>query len=108
MAQNSKIEWTDCTFNPWQGCHEISPACDHCYARAGARRFGRGEWSVDGSRWLPSDEYWLQPLKWNRQAAEAGVRRRVFCGSMCDVFEKRVDLDVQRARLWPLSRRRVI
>jgi protein gp37 len=102
MAEKSKIEWTHSTFNPWQGCHEVSPACDHCYARSGARRFGRGDWGKDGLRWFPSEKYWLQPLRWNRQAGEAGQRRRVFCGSMCDVFEKRADLDSQRERLWPL------
>lgn len=102
MAEKSKIEWTHSTFNPWQGCHEVSPACDHCYARSAARRFGRGDWSKDGLRWFPSESYWLHPLRWNRQAREAGERRRVFCGSMCDIFEKRADLDSQRERLWPL------
>ena len=32
MSANSKIEWTDHTFNPWIGCTKVSPACDHCYA----------------------------------------------------------------------------
>lgn len=32
MARDSKIEWTDHTFNPWWGCAKVSPACDHCYA----------------------------------------------------------------------------
>jgi len=32
MADQSAIEWTDSTFNPWIGCTKISPACDHCYA----------------------------------------------------------------------------
>ena len=30
--ENSKIEWTDHTFNPWIGCQHVSPGCDHCYA----------------------------------------------------------------------------
>lgn len=34
MAENSKIEWTDHTFNPWIGCTNVSPACDNCYAEA--------------------------------------------------------------------------
>lgn len=29
MAQNSKIEWCDHTFNPWIGCQHVSPGCDH-------------------------------------------------------------------------------
>lgn len=32
--KNSRIEWTDHTFNPWVGCTKVSPACDHCYAKA--------------------------------------------------------------------------
>ncbi|GCD54290.1 phage Gp37/Gp68 family protein [Acetobacter pasteurianus] len=32
MAENSSIQWTDHTFNPWIGCTKISPACDNCYA----------------------------------------------------------------------------
>ena len=34
MAENSAIEWTDHTFNPWTGCTKVSPGCDHCYADA--------------------------------------------------------------------------
>ena len=32
MAENTKIEWCDHTFNPWIGCTKVSPACDNCYA----------------------------------------------------------------------------
>lgn len=32
MAENSKIEWTDHTFNPWIGCTKVSPGCKNCYA----------------------------------------------------------------------------
>lgn len=42
MAENSKIEWTDHTFNPWIGCTRVSPACDNCYAEAlMSQRYGR-------------------------------------------------------------------
>ena len=34
MAENTKIEWAHHTFNPWIGCTKVSPACDHCYAKA--------------------------------------------------------------------------
>lgn len=33
MAENSAIEWTDHTFNPWEGCQKVGPGCDHCYRR---------------------------------------------------------------------------
>ncbi len=39
MAQNSKIEWTDATWNPITGCSIVSPGCTNCYAmrHAGTR-----------------------------------------------------------------------
>jgi len=45
MGENSKIEWTDHTFNPWIGCQHVSPGCDHCYAEAMMdHRYGKVEW----------------------------------------------------------------
>ncbi|WP_207078508.1 DUF5131 family protein [Novosphingobium sp. KA1] len=32
MAENSAIEWTHHTFNPWIGCTKVGPGCDNCYA----------------------------------------------------------------------------
>jgi hypothetical protein len=40
MGENSKIAWTDHTFNPWWGCTKVSEACKHCYAEGAAARFG--------------------------------------------------------------------
>ena len=39
MSTNSKIEWTDATWNPVRGCTKISPGCKNCYAEAFAERF---------------------------------------------------------------------
>ena|SRR2546423_8422190 len=39
MSNNSKIEWTDATWNPVRGCTKISPGCTHCYAETFAERF---------------------------------------------------------------------
>ena len=39
VANNSKIEWTDATWNPVRGCTKISPGCAHCYAETFAERF---------------------------------------------------------------------
>jgi protein gp37 len=86
MGENSKIEWTDHTFNPWIGCTKISPACDHCYAeRLGARLNVR--WGVGLERRLTAESTWEHPLQWNRKAARAGTRARVFCASLADVFD---------------------
>jgi protein gp37 len=103
VGANSKIEWTHHTFNPWWGCVEMSPACDHCYARTFAKRVGYDVWGADKPRRSASPAYWREPLKWNKAAQDAGERRRVFCASMADVFEKgSSDLDEQRKNLWAL------
>ena len=39
MSTNSKIEWTDATWNPVRGCTKVSPGCKHCYAERFAERF---------------------------------------------------------------------
>lgn len=101
MAENSAIEWTDHTFNPWWGCTRVSPACNHCYAETLAKRFGTG-WGDKADRKFFGDKHWNDPLRWNRSAERSGVRARVFCASMADVFEARPELAEQRMRLWNL------
>lgn len=101
MSENSKIEWTHATWNPWRGCTKVSPGCAHCYAE---RMSGRnpnvlGRWGDDGTRVIAPEAYWGQPLKWDREARAAGQRRRVFCASLADVFEDRPELDQSRLRL---------
>ena len=102
MSANSKIEWTHHTFNPWWGCVEVSPACDNCYARSNAKRYGHKVWGKDAPRRMFSDSHWAEPIKWNAAAVKEGVRKRVFCGSMCDVMEDREDLQPLRLRLYGL------
>lgn len=102
MGENSKIEWTDHTYNPWWGCSKVSSGCKNCYAEALSDRFHPGAWGETGTRRGQSEKYWAQPLKWDRAAKKEGVRRRVFCGSMCDVFEDRAELQQWRERLWQL------
>jgi len=81
--QNSKIEWTDHTFNPWWGCVNVSPACDHCYAERFANRKTRTAdplWGKDSAPLVSSDHYWQGPVKWNCRAQRLGIRYRFFCG----------------------------
>jgi protein gp37 len=88
MAENTKIEWATHTFNPWMGCTKVSPACKNCYAeRNFDHRLKQVQWGPSGTRVLTSNENWAKPLKWNREAKEKGVRHRVFCASLADVFE---------------------
>ena len=105
MAEQSTIEWTDHTFNPWWGCTKVSPACDHCYAEVWARRTGHDVWGAKASRRFLSDATWEQPLCWDQAAARSGRRMRVFCASMADVFEWGHGLRAARDRLWVLIER---
>ncbi|GHH52974.1 phage Gp37/Gp68 family protein [[Pseudomonas] boreopolis] len=96
MAETSRIEWTDATFNPWIGCTKVSPACDNCYASVATptRRFGI-EWGAGKPRRRTAPSNWALPLRWNAKHdeffAEHGRRRRVFCASLADVFDTEVD-----------------
>ncbi len=102
MAKDSKIEWTHHTFNPWWGCAKVSPACKHCYAETWARRVGSDVWGAKAARRFFTDRHWGEPVRWNREAEAAGERRRVFCASMADVFERKAGLGPWRDRLWDL------
>lgn len=106
MAENSAIEWTDHTFNPWVGCTKVGPGCDHCYAEGWAKRAGKAagvEWGGDRRR--TSAATWQQPVKWNRLSEQwvrnGGQRTRVFCASLADVFDNDVP-PVWRADLFEL------
>ena len=96
MAENTKIEWTDHTFNPWIGCTKVSPGCDHCYAEnLMDTRMGVASWRPGAERVRTKDANWKMPLRWNAQAdafmAQHGRRQRVFCASLADVFDNAVD-----------------
>jgi protein gp37 len=98
--RNSKIEWTDNTFNPWYGCTKVSPACDHCYAEMMmATRYGKVKWGAGQARVRTKD--WDKPRKWDREAARAGIRQKVFCASLADAFDAEVP-QAWRDELWEL------
>jgi protein gp37 len=88
MSENSNIEWTDHTFNGWWGCTKVHAGCKNCYAETRDRQFAQGvpsHWGNNPRRMVLGE--WHKPEKWNRDAMKAGKRARVFCSSMCDVFE---------------------
>lgn len=98
MSANSNIEWTDHTFNPWEGCQKVGPGCNHCYAETRNARFAGGtaiNWGSGAPRRRTSVSNWNKPLAWNKAAAEFfaahGRRQRVFCASLADVFDNAVD-----------------
>lgn len=102
MAENSGIEWTTHTFNPWIGCTKVSPACDFCYAEDWNKRYEGGKnWGPHAPR--RRTKTWGNPVKWNRQAEGAAARPRVFCASLADVFDNhKTILPEWRAELWAL------
>lgn len=92
MAENSAIEWTDHTFNPWLGCVKVSDGCKHCYAETLMdKRYGRVKWGPTGERVRTSPANWRKPYQWDKQAKAEGRRYRVFCASLADVFEAKPD-----------------
>ena len=88
MSDNSKIEWTDATWNPVRGCTKISPGCVHCYAETFAERF-RGvpghpfEYGFD-LRLVP--EKLGDPIRWSKS-------KKIFVNSMSDLFHEGVPDD---------------
>ena len=85
MSDRSTIEWTDATWNPVTGCTEVSPGCDHCYARTFSERFRgvRGHPFSKGFDLQLRPERLEIPLRWRRP-------RRVFVNSMSDLFHRDV------------------
>ena len=81
MSTNSKIEWTDATWNPVRGCTKVSPGCKHCYAERFAERF-RG---VEGHPFEQGFDLRLvpeklgEPLRWSEP-------KMIFVNSMSDLF----------------------
>lgn len=102
MGVLTKIQWTHHTFNPWRGCVKVSAGCAHCYAEKLSARNPAvlGEWGPKGRRAIAAESYWKLPLAWDRAAAGAGERRRVFCASLSDVFEQNLQVVEARARLF--------
>lgn len=110
MAKTT-IEWTRSTggeegytFNPWIGCTEVSLAltggggCDNCYARVSTpvrimRSKGIESWGPGAPRQRTSPANWAKPIHWNALAAQKGVRAKVFCSSLADIFDNEVPIE---------------
>ena len=88
MSANSKIEWTDATWNPMRGCTKISPGCLHCYAETFAERF-RG---VPGHPFESGFDLRLVPDKLGDPIRWA-TSRMIFVNSMSDLFHEKVPDD---------------
>ncbi|HYP06534.1 MAG TPA: DUF5131 family protein [Bryobacteraceae bacterium] len=88
MSLQSRIEWTEATWNPIRGCVKVSPGCENCYAETFAERFG----NVPGHpyehgfdpRLVPEKS--IEPLRWSTPIT-------VFVNSMSDLFQDAVPDD---------------
>lgn len=92
MGLNTAIAWTDHTWNPWQGCHKVSPACQNCYMYRDKARYGQDPTTVKRS----SNSTFRAPLKWHDPA-------RVFPCSWSDFFIE--EADPWREEAWDIIRR---
>ena len=87
MAE-SKIEWTEMTWNPTTGCNKISAGCKYCYAEVMARRLqamGVSKYK-DGFKLRVHEDALNVPYTWKHQKV-------VFVNSMSDLFHKDVPLE---------------
>lgn len=94
MGIESKISWTEATFNGWIGCTKVSPGCTNCYAEdLDNRRFGGGHWGVGKGRKRTGPANWREPIKWDKACAANGTRKRVFCSSLSDWLDPEVPIE---------------
>lgn len=115
----TKIEWTATyhpdgtitpgySFNPWIGCQKNGPGCQNCYAERDFTRKPRwaNTWGppATSERLRTSETNWRKPLAWNKKAQKEGVRHKVFCASLADVFEDHDALIDWRLDLFELIR----
>lgn len=88
MAQNSRIEWTESTWNPVTGCDKVSPGCKYCYAERMALRLkAMGHANYENAFQLTLQHHVLEiPLNWKKP-------RVIFVNSMSDLFHPEVPLE---------------
>ncbi len=102
MAIDTRIEWTDSTWNPVTGCTKISAGCKHCYAeRLAIRLQAMGSPNYSNGFHLTLHEHMLElPLSWKKPSM-------IFVNSMSDLFHEDVPerfiqrtFDVMRRASW--------
>ena len=71
---------------------KVGPGCDHCYAEADFdKRRHVVKWGAGQARKRTAPSTWALPVRWNAEAERLGVRYRVFCASLADVFDNDVE-----------------
>ncbi len=88
MAQRSKIEWTESTWNPVTGCTKISAGCLNCYAERMAKRLkaiGNKNYE-NGFQVTLHPDVLSRPLSWK-------TPQTIFVNSMSDLFHEDIPDD---------------
>lgn len=97
MADKSKIEWTDATWNIVTGCSKVSQGCKNCYAERGWARLSANPKTVYYGRKFTDvkchPERLDQPIRWKKP-------RRIFVNSMSDLFHECVPFDFIADVFW--------
>jgi protein gp37 len=124
MGAVTGISWTGDhgkTWSPWFGCTKVHTGCANCFAEADNARYNRNgdprggvaaSWGPGAPRKPRAESGWKLPLKWAREAAEAGRRDKVF-PSLCDpldaeiapeIFARFMQLIRDTSRVGPVDR----
>lgn len=130
MSENSKIQWTDDTYNPWRGCTKVSDGCKNCYAETlitnrlahlhyeaatsgSDKRTSKQFLKTDGGQSMSGIRFWGKgsprirgadlsaPLRWNKKPVVCN-----HCGKAFDVAQTH-ECVAQRHGAHDFHRRRV-
>lgn len=90
MGTESKIQWTDATWNPWMGCHKVSAACQNCYMFREQRQYGHDPEVIRRAKSFDKPLAWSKGfLKGNRTGLPHGSK--IFVCSWSDFFIEEAD-----------------
>src|SRR3990167_1409537 len=92
MGTTTKISWADATWNPWQGCHHVSPGCLNCYMFSEKHMYGQDPDVVVRSK----PPTFNMPLKIKEP-------KKIFTCSWSDWFIK--EADPWRDEAWEIIKR---
>ena len=89
MAGKTKIEWTECSWNPVTGCTKISDGCAHCYAATLTRRLVamHNPRYINGFNVTVHEDLIELPKRWK-------TPRKIFVNSMSDIFHEKVSDEI--------------
>lgn len=96
MASNSKIQWTDSTWNPWRGCHKVSEGCKNCYMYRGMQR----------TCYDPKTPTRAKSVFYDPKKKKKNYGPKVFVCSWSDFFIKEADAPTWRNEAWEMIKLR--